>query len=154
MTKVKAPELKVSKWLGTDDNISLDSLKGQVVLIEAFQLLCPGCVTHAIPQAIKARKIFADHELKVLGLHTVFEHHEAMQEATLSAFMHEYRINFPVGIDVASANTPIPQTMSLYDMRGTPTTLIIDKEGYLRHHLFGAVDDMQLAMHIQSLISE
>ena len=47
----EAPELAVSRWFNTDENPTLAGLRGEVVVIEAFQMLCPGCVSHGIPQA-------------------------------------------------------------------------------------------------------
>lgn len=46
-----APALHVSRWFNTSSPISLDDLRGRVVVIEAFQMLCPGCVSHGLPQA-------------------------------------------------------------------------------------------------------
>jgi hypothetical protein len=75
--RVLAPELSVSQWFNTNESLSLEKLRGRPVLIHAFQMLCPGCVAHAIPQAQKAQAIFAETDLQVMGLHTVFEHHDA-----------------------------------------------------------------------------
>ncbi len=77
---MKAPELIVEKWLNTEKALTLASLKGKVVAIHAFQMLCPGCVLHGVPQAQKLFEMFSEEHVAVLGLHTVFEHHEAMQE--------------------------------------------------------------------------
>ncbi len=151
-----APELVVEKWLNTNDDISLESLKGNVIAVYAFQMLCPGCVENSIPQARKANAIFKDMGVKVLGLHTVFEHHMAMTEISLKAFLHEYKINFPVGIDMPSNdnNNPIPKTMSLYGMGGTPTLLLIDKLGNLRKHKMGHEDDLVLGAELMNLVNE
>lgn len=152
---IQAPELQVSHWLNTKDNITLAELRGKVVLIEAFQMLCPGCVSNGLPQAMKARKVFRPEDLVVLGLHTVFEHHSAQGTVdALKAFMHEYKIPFPVGIDMAGENTDIPKTMAAYNMRGTPTTILIDRQGYVRKHKFGMEDDMVLGAEILSLVQE
>ncbi len=35
-----APELTVSGWLNTAEPMSLAGLRGQIVLLEAFQMLC------------------------------------------------------------------------------------------------------------------
>ena len=148
-----APELIVQEWIGSDQDLSLQALRGKVVLVEAFQLLCPGCVSHAIPQIKKSRAYFEESELAVLGIHTVFEHHQAMQRETLLAFMHEYKINFPVAIDKPGVGTPIPETMNLYQMKGTPTTLLIDKQGQLRAHYFGVIEDIKLGAEIARLIA-
>ena len=95
-----APELQVAQWFNAPAPITLSALRGKVVAIEAFQMLCPGCVSHGLPQAQKLRKIFPEEHLVVLGLHTVFEHHAAMTPVALQAFLHEYRIGFPVGVDM------------------------------------------------------
>ena len=47
----KAPNLKVSKWVqGLPTNI--DKEKENVVLIEVFQVNCPGCFLYGIPESI------------------------------------------------------------------------------------------------------
>ncbi len=40
-----APPLEVAQWLNVTEPPSLDRLRGKVVMIEAFQMLCPGCVS-------------------------------------------------------------------------------------------------------------
>jgi len=151
---MKAQELIVSKWLNTDQALSIERLKGKVIAIHAFQMLCPGCVLHGVPQAQKLFDTFSSDYVAVLGLHTVFEHHEAMQEKSLRAFLHEFRIKFPVGIDQPSDGMDIPQTMNLYQMRGTPTWVIIDKNGDLKLQSFGQMDDILLGAEIARLASE
>ena len=152
----KAPELIVEKWLNTDNNLSLKSLRGKVVAIFAFQMLCPGCVEHSIPQAKKLQALFSEGDVQVIGLHTVFEHHAAMAETSLKAFLHEYGVSFPVAIDVASTTTgdPLPKTMRLYGMRGTPSLLLIDKSGKLRKHKFGREHDMAIGAEVMMLMNE
>ncbi|MBS1265175.1 MAG: hypothetical protein MAG471_01007 [Acidimicrobiaceae bacterium] len=155
MERQTAPEWQTTAWLNTPDPLSLDRLRGQVVLLHAFQMLCPGCVASGIPQAQRVAKLFAGAPLAVVGLHTVFEHHEAMQLPSLRAFLHEYRVTFPVGVDAPGPEgSPMPQTMAAYNMRGTPTTLLFDAQGNLRKHAFGAHDDLLLGAEIQVLLSE
>lgn len=150
-----APELITETWLNADAPISLQNLRGKVVCLFAFQMLCPGCVQYLVPQSKKTFDYFADKGVQVLGLHTVFEHHQAMGIESLKAFIHEYRIVFPVGVDKASEDgNPIPETMGIYNMRGTPTTLLVDKKGYLRNNTFGHVDDMALGSEIATLLNE
>ena len=150
--KPAAPEFEVSAWINADGPLSLAALRGKVVAVYAFQMLCPGCVSHAIPQAKKMARTFADDEVVVLGLHTVFEHHQAMGQAALDAFMHQYRIAFPVGVDLPSEAGPVPRTMARYQMRGTPTLLLIDREGLLREQIFGSADDMQVGALVSRLL--
>ena len=149
----QAPELAVSEWLNTDKRPSLGELRGQVVVIEAFQMLCPGCVAHGIPQTQRIHSGFG-RDLVVLGLHTVFEHHAAMTPVSLAAFLHEYRIGFPVGVDAHEPGEDIPTTMRRYALRGTPSLLVIDRAGALRANVFGQVDDLALGATLARLIDE
>jgi thiol-disulfide isomerase/thioredoxin len=150
-----APEWKTTTWLNTPEPLTLEKLRGRVVMVHAFQMLCPGCVSKALPQAQRVAELFAGAPLSVIGLHTVFEHHEAMQLPSLEAFLYEYRVRFPVGVDAPDPEGgPIPQTMSAYAMRGTPTTLLIDSQGRLRAQTFGVHDDLLLGAELQTLILE
>jgi hypothetical protein len=68
----KAPNLEVSTWIqGKPTNI--DNEKGNVVLVEVFQVNCPGCFLYGIPEAIDIYRKYSDRGLKVLGLATAFE---------------------------------------------------------------------------------
>ena len=152
-TYPEAPELAVSEWFNTSDEPTLAGLRGEVVVIEAFQMLCPGCVAHGLPQAKRIQQAFRD-EVTVLGLHTVFEHHEAMTPVSLAAFLHEYRISFPVGVDAHDAGVTLPVTMGRYRLRGTPSLVIIDRAGRIRMNAFGQVEDMYVGALLARLIDE
>jgi peroxiredoxin len=149
------PELAVSRWFNTPRPITLAGLRGRVVVLHAFQMLCPGCVAHATPQAEKLHRLFGDgDDVAVIGLHTVFEHHAAMTPVALEAFIHEYKLTFPIGVDEAGSDDPIPVTMGRYAMQGTPTTIVIDRGGHVRQHHFGQADDLALGVLVGSLIRE
>ncbi len=143
----------MESWLNTDDTLSLEKLKGKVVVLHAFQMLCPGCVSHGLPQAQRAHEAFNHEKVAVVGLHTVFEHHTAMTPVALKAFVHEYRLTFPIGIDQPNGNSS-PKTMTAYQMQGTPTLALIDKQGKLRNQIFGQCVDLSLGAEIMSLILE
>lgn len=149
------PPWTVSQWFNTAAPLTLESLRGRIVVVHAFQMLCPGCVAHGLPQAQAVQRRFAGDDLVVVGLHTVFEHHEAMTPVALAAFLHEYRIGFPVGVDAPSADgRDMPTTMRAWGMRGTPTLIVIDRAGRLRSHSFGQVEDLLLGALIGRLLVE
>ena len=147
-TTSTASEWQVDEWLNAAGPITLASLRGRVVVVLAFQMLCPGCVAHALPLATRVHRVFPQSQVAMLGLHTVFEHHEAMSPIALRAFMHEYRVPFPVGIDRPASRGPIPETMRSYAMRGTPTWLLYDTDGQLRQQWFGDIDALRLGAEI------
>ena len=145
--------LDVSGWVNSDP-VDLADLRGRVVMIEAFQMLCPGCISHGLPQAQRVHRSFDRSEVVVLGLHTVFEHHDVTGPDALAAFVSEYRIPFPVAIDRPVEGRSIPSTMGRYQLQGTPSTLLVDRAGRLRHTALGALDDLVLGVHLGRLLSE
>jgi thiol-disulfide isomerase/thioredoxin len=142
--KASALDLSVSQWFNAKNAITLEQLRGRIIVIGAFQMLCPTCVSQSIPQLIKLHQAFPEDRLIVIGLHTVFEHHQAMQSHALEAFIHEYRIRFPVGVDAHERDDPVPRTMRSLQFRGTPSTIVLDAAGDIRLHRFGHVDDFSL----------
>lgn len=155
MTPSAAPPWQTTTWLNSDAPLVLEHFRGRVVLLHAFQMLCPGCVAQALPQSQRVAELFADKPLAVIGLHTVFEHHDAMGLPSLRAFVHEYRIRYPVGVDMPGADgQAIPRTMLAYEMQGTPTTVLIDAQGRRRSQRFGVYDDLLLGAEIALLLGE
>ena len=149
-----APEWRISRWFNAPAPLTLGTLRGRVIMATAFQMLCPGCVSQGLPQAQRVRETFRESDLAVIGLHTVFEHHDAMTPTALKAFLYEYRISFPVGVDEAGSDSDLPETMRAYNMRGTPTTLLIDRAGRMRRQTFRHMPDLQLGAEIMALIGE
>ncbi len=148
-----APELMVSSWHNTPHPLALKDMRGKVVVIAAFQMLCPGCVSHGLPQATNITQIFSKDAVQVIGLHCVFEHHEVQgtQEA-LSAFIHEYRWPFPIALDEHAEGQRIPRTMEALALQGTPSLVLIDADGAIRHKHFGRPTDMLVGAQIMELV--
>ena len=157
-----APPLEIAAWLNTAQPLDVAGLRGRVVVLHAFQMLCPGCILHGVPQAQRIHDLFPRDDVQVIGLHTVFEHHSAMQLPSLKAFVHEFRVTFPVGVDrheeadgeAGSEADGLPLTMARYRMRSTPTLILIDRAGYMRAHLFGQADDLAVGAQIARLVAE
>ena len=212
-----SPNLKISKWVqGKPTNI--DAEKGNVVLVEVFQVNCPGCFLYGIPEAIQLHNKFKDRGLKVLGIATAFEDYDKNTIENLEKLVTSghvvgetfkaleqygqlgeggklpYSIPFPVAMDklvdesgpisnskvmdFVEANVPDFRSMSAkerdlmvervtgylknkkysaltfeeFNLRGTPSAIIIDRKGILRHVSFGA--NGSLDHTIQRLIDE
>ncbi|MHA7646825.1 thioredoxin domain-containing protein [Nitrosopumilus sp. S4] len=118
----KAPNFGVSEWVqGAPTNF--DQEKDHIVLLEVFQVNCPGCFMHAIPEAINLYNKYKDEGVRVLGLATAFEDFdkntldnlkllletgEVIGETKEALSMYgqlkdgnklNYKIPFPVGMD-------------------------------------------------------
>lgn len=149
-----APELQVQTWFNTERPILLSGLRDRVVVLLAFQVLCPKSLACGIPQAQRIYETFEPSDVAVIGLHATFEHHDAYSPTVLKAFIQEYRLKFPIALDQSNVAGPIPHTMERYKMRGTPSLVLIDKLGLVRKHTFGAVDDLRIGAEIGALTQE
>jgi len=212
-----APELKVSEWV-QGGPISLKDYQGRVVVVEVFQVNCPGCFIYGIPEAIDTFQKYKNNDVVVLGLATAFEDFDKNTLENLKLLLKEkkvigetlttltyqskllnegklsYSIPFPVGMDMlvkeklpieekrimefVNANVPdfdlyhekdkeqiisrvksyietkpySPLTFEEYSLRGTPSSMFIDKKGILRETTFGSTGLM--ATTVEKLLSE
>lgn len=214
---VKAPNLQVSTWVqGKPTNI--DKEKGNVVLVEVFQVNCPGCFIYGIPEAIDIYKKYKDRGLTVLGMATAFEDYDKNTVKNLQKLVTTgevigetyralaqygqlkdgnklpYKIPFPVGFDLLKkengqmtdskvmafieANIPdfrsysekdrqvlvervkqylrtkeySAKTFEDYALRGTPSSILVDRKGILRSTFFGSNGFLEGA--IEELLKE
>lgn len=200
----KAPNVKISNWIqGLSTNI--DKLQGNIIVIEVFQVNCPGCFLYGLPQAISIYNQFKEKEVKVFGIATAFEDYDKNNLENLKLLLSEgkvigetykalkqygkliegdklyYKIPFPVAMDritkmpeyisddmtkdfvetyffddfkyssekdkeVLFSRVKVylqnkkysAETFELYKLRGTPSSIIIDRDGILRYNLFGS----------------
>ncbi len=213
----KSPDLQVSEWIqGLPTNI--DKEKDNVILIEVFQVNCPGCFMYGIPQAIDIYQKYRKEGVTVLGIATAFEDFDKNTVENLRLLLTEgkvigetlkalgqynqlvdgnkipYKIPFPVAMDllkkedgpisqskideIIKANVPGYESYSqsqkleiiervkqylkskeysayIFDkfaLRGTPSTILIDKKGILRDVAFGTNDFLE--ENIKKLLSE
>jgi len=202
-----APALEVAWWVqGGPANIN--TLKGRVVLVEVFQVNCPGCFVHALPEAVQLHERYEAQGLTVIGLATAFEDFDKNTLANLERLLQtgemigdplrqlgqagllqegklEYTLPFAVGMDVLSKNeavvddatvdaliqTQLPDydswsdarkqpiyakarayleakthrahTFETYRLQGTPSSILIDREGILRDVSFGYTNHLE-----------
>jgi thiol-disulfide isomerase/thioredoxin len=121
-----APALDVSEWVaGTAQ--SLDKLKGKVVLLDVFQIICPGCEA-AHPQIVQLAKDYRDSGLEVVGLAVAFELQDSQQPEAIRKYVSDKEFPYPVAID-----RDLTTTFEEYDAGGTPWTVLIDRQGTVRY---------------------
>ena len=152
---VPAPDWQVSEWLNGDPG-SLPDNKGRVVLIEFFQLWCPGCNRFSIPLFKSWNQKYGKRDdVLVVSIHTVFEGHDYQTPSRLREFVADQEILHPVGIDAYPAvGAELPVTMRRYRTGGTPHVVIVDKQGRLRFSHFGRFDPAEVEALIEELLAE
>lgn len=203
----KPPLLSVSDWV-QGEPVNFDRLLGNVVLVEVFQVNCPGCFLYALPQAIDLYQTYSHQGLSIIGIATAFEdfdknnlenlvrliehgevigetQHLLSQQGRLVANRLPYRIPFPVAMDrlnkrqgnvtqdeiTTFIHERLPnfqqlpeshqqkirqqvqhyfqsleyhaETFETFNLKGTPSHILVDKEGVLRDCAFGADPDLE-----------
>ncbi|MCW9032801.1 MAG: TlpA family protein disulfide reductase [Rhodospirillales bacterium] len=153
----QAPDWVISEWLN-GKGVKVNDLKGKVVVVDFFQLWCPGCNAFSIPLLKRWEQTFADEinagKLEVISIHTVFEGHEAQNPNKLKKFLKRKEIHHLVGIDRHKEGERIPQTMNIYGTSGTPEMAFIDKKGVIRFQEFGGFNVARAEKLLRKLLSE
>ena len=135
-TRVRpAPQWDILEWINGDGG-NVDKLRGKVIIIDFFQLWCPGCNKFSGPLMQYWQQKFArdvdQGSLKFIKIHTVFEGHNYQTVKRLKNYIREKGITIAVGVDRHRGERRVPETMARYNTRGTPEMVIIDKDGMIR----------------------
>jgi thiol-disulfide isomerase/thioredoxin len=151
-----APEWDIAEWVHGEP-LKLHELRGQVVVIDFFQLWCPGCRSFSIPLTLHWEEAFAkdirEDRMKVVSIHTVFEGHQHQTLSRLKKFVKKVGFGHPVGHDRHDVDDRFPNTMILYGTRGTPEMAIVDKEGRIAFQKIGFFDIDEKTRMLRKLIA-
>ncbi len=124
-----APEFKgITKWLNSDP-LTLEDLKGKVVLVDFWTYSCINCI-RTLPYVTKWYDTYKDQGLVIVGVHTPEFAFEKVTENVQTA-IKRFNINYPVAQDNDF------QTWNAYSNRYWPAHYLIDKEGNVVYTHFG-----------------
>lgn len=143
--KLRAPELKVTRWL-TNHPLTLADLRRKVVLIDFWDYTCINCL-HTLPYLKAWHDRYHHAGLVIIGLHAP-EFQFAHEYQPVEAAIKRFAIPYPVALDNQF------QTWNAFANRAWPAKYLIDAQGYLRafHRGEGAYIDFERA--IQTLLLE
>lgn len=131
-----APEILVKHWINSDP-LTLEALRGQVLLVEFWATWCRSCV-EVFPKVKRLHEQHADKGLSVLALTRHYYTSpspvdSAEQELELiHNYVREHSLLFPVGVSEDAT------TQMAYGAVGLPTVALIDRNGVVR--AFGRFD--------------
>ena len=152
-----APEWDISEWINGEGS-TLADLRGKVVVVDFFQLWCPGCNSFSVPLMAVWEKKYQDEvengHMVFISIHTVFEGHEFQNPTRLRDYLQQKGIHHLVGVDRHQEGEEIPETMRRYRTRGTPEMAIIDKKGHIRLQKFGQFSPSEGERLIENLLEE
>jgi len=122
-TRVRAPELTGGRgWLNSDRPLTLEALKGKVVLLDFWTYGCINCI-HIIPDLKRLEHKYAN-QLVVIGVHSAKFENEKETE-NIRRIILRYELEHPVYND---ADYKVWQS---YGVRAWPTQVLIDPAGYV-----------------------
>ena len=120
---VRAPDFTGAVgWLNVKQPLSLDDLKGKIVLVDFWTYCCINCM-HVIPELKKLEARYPK-ELVVIGVHSAKFQNEKETENIRNAVLR-YEIKHPVVNDADFA------IWRAYDVHAWPTLVLIDPEGFV-----------------------
>lgn len=143
----KAPEfVDIEKWLNTDTTLTMQHLRGKVVLVHFWTYGCINCI-RTLPYVTGWYEKYHDQGFIVIGVHTPEFSSERQTENVMEA-LRKYQIHYPVAQDNNYA------TWMAYNNSYWPAQYLIDKEGNIRFTHFGEGKYQEIEEAIQSLLDE
>jgi thiol-disulfide isomerase/thioredoxin len=135
----------LSGWLNSEP-LTLDDLKGKVVLVDFWTLSCINCI-RTLPHLKAWHETYKDSGLVVIGIHTPEFPFECEEEnARKSA--ERFGLEYPIALDNDYA------MWKTYRNHYWPTHYFVDREGRIRYHHFGEGNYSHSEAVIRALLSE
>lgn len=122
--------------------VDRDALQGQVTIVNFWATWCPPCRVE-IPALQELHEEFAAQGLVVLGLST-----DAGGPGAVTAFLDERGVTYPVAMADAATRNAFGGVTAL------PTTFILDREGVIRHRVFGFFAPPAMRAAVRRLLEE
>ena len=128
-----APDFLVDgEWFNSNP-ITIDDLKGQVVLVEMWTFACYNCY-RSKPTLIEFYEQYQSKGLEIIGVHTPEFNYEKVAENVRRAIA-EHNVTWPVFQDNEF------RTWRAFGNRAWPTFYLIDRQGNIRYSHRGELSD-------------
>jgi len=142
-----APEFSgIARWLNTPTPLSLQSLRGSVVLVDFWTYSCVNCV-RTLPHLSSWYERYKNDGLVVVGVHTPEFAFEREAQNVQNA-IRQFGIGYPVALDNDY------RTWEAYQNHYWPAEYLIDARGHIRHTHFGEGSYDLMEKAIRALLRE
>jgi thiol-disulfide isomerase/thioredoxin len=140
----QAPEFQgIHQWINSEP-ISLEELRGNVVLVDFWTYTCVNCI-RTFPYLKDWQRKYSGKGLVIVGVHAPEFEFEKITE-NVSARAREFGLEYPIAQDNDFA------TWRAYDNRFWPAKYLIDKEGVVRYTHFGEGQYLETEDKIRDLL--
>ncbi|MFA5243181.1 MAG: TlpA disulfide reductase family protein [Sulfuricella sp.] len=129
--KPAAPSLSLTTLEG--QQISLDSLRGKVVLVNFWATSCPGCIKE-MPQLVETWRQYNKRGLEVIAVAMSYDPPEYVRNYT-----RRNALPFSIVLD-----TDGKAAHAFNQVKLTPTTFLIGKDGHILQQTLGELDFVKL----------
>lgn len=144
---VKAPELSgITQWLNPNQPLTLNELKGKVVLVDFWTYTCINCI-RTLPYVTSWYDKYHDKGFVVIGIHTPEFAFEKDTNNVLKAIT-QFNIHYPVAQDNNYG------TWEAFNNQYWPAEYLIDAKGVIRRTHFGEGEYDKMEHAIQLLLAE
>jgi thiol-disulfide isomerase/thioredoxin len=127
--KIPAPALPQGlKWLNSPP-LTMEQLRGKVVLIDFWEYTCVNCI-RTFPYLKSWHDKYREKGLVIIGVHTP-EFQFAKKEANVAGAAKEFGLAYPLIVDSDH------MVWNTYGNRFWPAKYLIDAEGFVRYYHFG-----------------
>ena len=113
--------------------LTLDELRGKVVLVNFWATPCPGCIKK-MPDMIEVYREYKDRGFEIIAVAMSYDPPNYVQ-----SFVQTRQLPFPVALDVTGEHA-----RAFGDVQLTPTTFIIGKDGRILEPRLGDIDFVRL----------
>lgn len=149
-----APELVVQEWLG-QEAVTLENLRGRVVLLDFWATWCGPCIT-TFPRLRSWHKKYGESGFTIIGVTEFYGEADGkpmspLQEIDyLGEFKKKHKL--PYGFAVSKRG----EDNAKYDISAYPTTVLLDRAGVIRYIGIGAgaEESENLEDMIEKLLAE
>lgn len=136
----------ITQWLNSDNPVSVEALRGKVVLLDFWSYSCINC-QKTLPVIQQLHDTYKGHGLAVVSIHSP-EYAFEKETRNVQSSVDEFSLTFPVGID---SNL---ETWKAYENAYWPSLHLADAQGQVRYFKYGEGLKGLLEQHIRTLLRE
>lgn len=125
--KNQAPDVKFTTLSGQE--VSMQDLRGKIVLVNFWATTCPGCIQE-MPELVDTYNRYRDHGFEVVAVAMTYD-----PPSQVANYVRKNNLPFPIALD-----TQGDIAAAFNDVKLTPTAFVVDQQGRIVRNVVGVLD--------------